>query len=279
MSGQLQLLPAGPPSIREAHLPLDRLTGWEHARPGKLLIEQVNCYQRLLEPITVMRADACTYRFGDGRRRVKAIATLAERGEWRAPVRVPALIIAGPECDRLAAAGLTLAKHASRSASPASELAAIETILNAGGKVGEQVTIAQIAVQTGFSQQTIRRRLRLRSLIDPLRNLFDQGQLTPTVAEALARLPSGQQHQLSESSTNGEPLTLQAVRNTTRERTAESVTKLPGSLFTDREPSWRVGVLGHLRAALDGLPENAQQQLMGAIETALLLAEEAIPAA
>ena len=127
----------------------------------------------------------------DGRRRAKAIVLLAEDGQWPTPAQVEALVIAGGDARRQEIrGGLTLALHASRSASPASELEAIETILAIAGADGETATVKQIAAQTGLSVQTVRRRVRLRSLIADLRRAFDEGRIPASVAEAAARLPS-----------------------------------------------------------------------------------------
>ena len=54
-------------------------------------------------------------------------------------------------------------------------------------------TVKEIAAQTGMSVQTVRRRLRLRSLTPALRAAFDHGRITASVAEAAARLPEPEQ--------------------------------------------------------------------------------------
>ena len=92
--------------------------------------------------------------------------------------------------------GLTLALHASRSPSPASELQAIETIIESSGDDVEAAAVKEIAAQTGISVQTIRRRLRLRSLCAGLRTAFDEARITASVAEAAARLPDDKQAEL-----------------------------------------------------------------------------------
>jgi hypothetical protein len=129
--------------------------------------------------------------------------------------------------------GLTLALHASRSPSPASELRAIETILEAANGQEEATTVKQIAAQTGLSVQTVRRRLRLRSLTPGLRDAFDRGELTARVAEAAARLPQAQQQPLQRQLAEGARLTLAHVRGLTREQTSTAGAELPDGLFTD----------------------------------------------
>jgi hypothetical protein len=115
------------------------------------------------------------------------------------PARVEALVIVGNDTRRREVrGGLTLALHASRGPSPASELKAIETILAIGGADGETATVGQIAAQTRLSVQAARRRLRVRSLIADLRQAFDEGRTPASVAEATARLSEAQQQALVE---------------------------------------------------------------------------------
>ena len=130
------------------------------------------------------------YELVEGRRRRKAIAQLTEEGQWPAPPHVEALILdAAKPVRREVRGGLALALHATRSASPASELREIEAILKSGDPDGDVATIKEIAAQTGMSVQTVRRRLRLRSLTPAIRDAFEQGRVTASVAEAAARLP------------------------------------------------------------------------------------------
>ena len=127
---------------------------------------------------------------GHGRRLRLTVAkpTLAaERRGASGPATVPAVIVSGAGT-RLASvrAALTLALHASRSASPASELQAIEELLAGGGEAADKVK--RIAEETGMPVQTVRRRLRLRALSPALRKAFEAGELAATVAEAAAKL-------------------------------------------------------------------------------------------
>ena len=116
------------------------------------------------------------YTLIDGRRRCRAIARLAEEGQWPAPAHVEALVLNGREpLPREVRGGLSLALHASRCPSPASELDAIEAILDCGAVAGEAATVTEIAAQTGMSVQTVRRRLKLRSLDPALRDAFRPG--------------------------------------------------------------------------------------------------------
>jgi ParB-like chromosome segregation protein Spo0J len=172
-NGQLELLPAGPPELRRESISLELLDGFENANPSPKLRELIRDLG-LLQPIIVASGDSGRYRIIDGRRRTKAITLLAEDNQWPTPARIEALVVAGDNTGRQEVrGGLTLALHASRSPSPASELQAIETILAISGADGETAAVKQIAAQTGLSVQTVRRRLRLRSLIADLRQAFD----------------------------------------------------------------------------------------------------------
>jgi response regulator of citrate/malate metabolism len=70
---------------------------------------------------------------------------------------------------------------------------AIETIIVAAGAETESVTVKETAAQTGMSLQTVRRRLRLRTLTPALRAALEEGQIIATVAAAAARLPEARQ--------------------------------------------------------------------------------------
>jgi hypothetical protein len=180
------------------------------------------------------------------RRRAKAIALLVDEGQWPAPARVEALVVGGDDTRRPEArGGLTLALHATRGPSPAIELEAIETIIGLAGANGETATVKQIAAQTGLSVQTVRRRLRLRSLIAELRQAFDQGRIPASVAEAAARLAEPQQQAIVHHLDDGAGLTLSDVRQQSRRRAETATAELPDELFSERQAPWQTTVRGH----------------------------------
>jgi hypothetical protein len=255
-NGQLALLPPVAPSVRRAKLRVEELLGWEHARPSPRLLELIRNLGPL-EPIVV--ADPGhhgprrqePYPIVEGRRRAKAVALLAAERDG-APARIEALIVSGAGTERAAVlAALALALHASRGDSPASELAAIEAIIATAGETSQAATIKQIAAQTGMPTQTIKRRLRLRNLVPELRGAFDQGKLTPSVAEAAARRSGEQQAELALRLDDGERLTLDAVRELARSQRTTAVGQLPGGLFAERQTPWQATVVGHIKAARD----------------------------
>jgi len=278
---QLELLPPVAPSVRRAKLRVEELSGWEHAQPSPRLLELIRKLGPL-EPIVVADPGSQRsrrqqpYPIVEGRRRAKAVALLAAEKDG-APARLEALIVSGVGTERTAVlAALALALHASRDDSPASELAAIEAIITTAGETSQATTIKQIAEQTGMPAQTIKRRLRLRNLVGELRQAFDQGKLTPSVAEAAARLSGEQQAVLALTLEDGERLTLEAVRELARSQRTTAVGQLPDSLFAERQTPWQATVLGHIKAAQDAIPDTQREgALARAIAHVLALAETA----
>lgn len=269
MSGQLTLLPTTAPELRRESLPVDVIDGFANAAPSVKLKELIRDLG-LLQPIVVVPSRSGRFRIVEGRRRCKAIAELAEAGEWPAPPQVEALVVGGGQAGRAEVrCGLTLALHASRSTSPASELAAIESILESSGGEVEAAAIGEIAAQTGISVQTVRRWLRLRSLTAGLRAAFDEARITASVAEAAARLPGEKQAELERRLEEEGRLTLAEIHEVARQQTGAATAALPSELFTDRESAWQATVRGHLTAALAAVPDEQHAALKHAIADAL----------
>jgi ParB-like chromosome segregation protein Spo0J len=257
VSGQLTLLPTAAPKLRRERLPLHLIDGFSDAAPSAKLRELIRDLG-LLQPVVVVPAQCGRYRVVEGRRRCKAIAQLAEADDARTLPTVDALIVEGRQTGRReVCGGLTLALHASRTASPASELRAIETILETSGAESEFFTVTEIAAQTGMSVQTVRRRLRLRSLTPALRTAFDEGKITANLAEAAARLPEAGQQELERQLEAGSRLSVADVRAVARGRTAAATGELPAGLFVESEVVWQVTVRGHLTAAIRAIPAEA----------------------
>lgn len=270
MSGQLTFLPSSTPSVRRENLALELIDGFEDAVPSAKLRELIRDLG-LLQPVVVVPAQSGRYRVVEGRRRCKAIEQLAEADNVRIGPTVEALIVEDRQAGRReVCGGLTLALHATRTASPASELQAIETILETGGAESESLTVKEIAAQTGMSVQTVRRRLRLRSLTPVLRAAFDEGKITASLAEAGARLPDACQQRLEGQLEAGSRLSAADVRDFARGRTADATGELPGGLFVEPEVVWQVTVRGHLTAALRAIPSHGgHNELQRATRAAL----------
>jgi hypothetical protein len=271
MTDQLQLLPQAPLTFRERTLNLSQLVGYQNARPGPGLIAWVGRVGRLLQRAVVTPTHEGNFEVVEGRRRTKAIALNVQSGKLGAPGKVHVLCVGGPDTTRREVlAALTLMMHATRSASIASELTAIEEILATAGGTADQTTVGTIAEQTDMSVQTIRKRLRLRQLIPALRTALDNGTINGSVAEAAARLPEQLQAQLGERLANGERLTAKIVRELSREQTRTAAQALPSDLFDTRGTSWQLEVAGHLQAARGNVPDDpAHQALAAAIDAAI----------
>lgn len=276
MTAQLSLLPSAGPELRRERIPLEKLDGFAEAQPSAKLRELIRDLG-LLQPLVVVPAGTGRHRIIEGRRRAKAISLLAEAGEWPAPPSADALVIGSVDVRRdEVRGGLTLALHASRSSSPASELQAVEAILEQGTG-DEPTTVKEIAAQTGISVQTVRRRLRLRSLTPGLRRAFDEGTLSAGVAEAAARLPGQQQQALQRQLAGGERITLETVRDLAREQTSAASQSLPDELFAERDCAWQTTVRGHLTAAIAAVPPGDQHEpLLQALTAARDQAERAV---
>ena len=137
-------------------------------------------------------------------------------------------------------------------------------------------TVKEIAAQTGMSVQTIRRRLRLRSLTSALRAALDQGRVTASVAEIAARLPEREQKELADELAQQGRLALPSVRHAVRKRSVEAKAELPDELFADREIPWQTTVRGHITAALSALPDDkCPGQLAALLKRAVAQTERA----
>jgi ParB-like chromosome segregation protein Spo0J len=268
VTAQLSLLPGTGLKLSREMIPLEKFDGFAAAKPSGKLCELIRDLG-LLQPIVVVPAGKGRYRIVEGRRRAKAIALLAEAGEWPAPPSADALVIGSADARRYEVhGGLTLALHASRSASPASELQAIEAILEQRTE-DEQATVKEIAAQTGIRVQTVRRRLRLRSLRPGLRRVFDEGTISAAVAEATARLPGEQQQALERQLAGGERITLASVRAMACERASTASHSLPDELFADHATAWQTTVRGHLAAAIAAVPlADEREPLLRALTAA-----------
>jgi ParB-like chromosome segregation protein Spo0J len=274
VSNQLTLLPNTVLELRRESLPLDAIDGFDDAAPSAKLRELIRDLG-LLQPIVVVPARSGRYRVVEGRRRCKAISQLADAGEWPTSPHVSALVLGGAQTGRSEVrGGLMLALHASRSASPASELRAIESILHADRNGDETVAVKEIAAQTGISVQTVRRRLRLRSLTAGLRAAFDEARITPGVAEKAARLSDQQQARLEQRLDEAGMLTLTDVRDAARTQTGAASAALPDELFSDHDVPWQTTVRGHLTAARDAVPKDGQRALLQGIGEILALIDD-----
>jgi hypothetical protein len=98
VSDQLLLLPQTAPEVRRQAISLDRVDGFEHAKPSRELRELIRRLG-LLQPIVVAATRGGRYQVIEGRRRAKAVHLLAEEGNWAAGT-IEALVLQGAAAGR-----------------------------------------------------------------------------------------------------------------------------------------------------------------------------------
>ncbi len=206
-------------------VPLDQLPQPIGPAPSRAMIASA-AEIGILEPVILGEPDSpdgC-YEVLDGMRRIWAAreAKLTE---------IPARVAVG---ERRSHAILTLITNEQRSTNPVSEYRSITKLAD------DEFSETEIARLTGMPVQTIRKRLRIRQLIDPFFDMFELGDLTAALAEELAKLPEGEQREvLHRANVDGEKLThglLQDVRAVRRENAVMEL--LPGlEEIEEQEPS------------------------------------------
>jgi hypothetical protein len=272
---QLRLLAAERVTKQRAEIPLDSLTGLGHTPPTATMADKV-AELGVLEPIIVCPdTDQGRYRVIEGRRRARS-AKHARDADPAAPDTIDAVILTlNGATGRTAEATLALMLNNVRSASPATELRAIETILKTARDDGHEITDTDIARETGMPVGRIRKRLRLRALRPELRAAFDAAKIGVTVAEKAARLPDRQQHELATLLDAHGHVTARGVRELASARAQHASGGLPDDLF-DSQPqrAWPATVAGHLAAAVAAPPPDAPQPLLDALHAA----QAAVPA-
>lgn len=172
----------------------------------------------ILQAVVVAQRAEGRYEVRDGIRRIKAAQ---EAGFATVPVRLYS------DLRGTAGAAATLAANLHRSANPVEELRAIEDLLEAAGS--EKVVAQALGVPLG----TVRRRLKLRALLKPLRQAFDRGHVTLGAAELAAGLAPAAQRRLADSLKEEPRLTLKRVRKELTVATAAVSAGLPDALFPD----------------------------------------------
>jgi ParB/RepB/Spo0J family partition protein len=189
---QLALLPEQPLELRNDMLPIDVLQDEVVPDAPKQLVDSIRHFG-LLQPLLIRQTNRMVhtedgrelpgieYALVDGRRRLSACRALAIN-------LIPVLIA---ETDLAVADVATLATNALRTANPIAEYDAIDRLIRKGA------TVKDISGATGMSQQTIKARQRLFSLLPTLLDAFREGKITVSVAEAAAKLPKAIQQDLA----------------------------------------------------------------------------------
>jgi len=293
---QLTLLPEQRLAITDREQPIDKLppdADLAGPEPTRELVDSIRRWG-VLEPL-VFRAAGGGIDWSDprslisGRRRLKAVRMLLEEAkaelagaaeiastrsedlgknpvyraayerfkEWQ---KVPVRLVSDPEGTPDDPSGpiLTLLSNAVRRENPVTDLWMLERLLDRAVKqeLGERQALTEIGRATGLSVQTIKQRLRLRSLTPSLRSLFDRSRLSYTVALEASRLPAAAQDRLLAALKDGEALTVDDVK-AARKGDVEAVRQMSlGDVFPDEPEGTRVPSDRPLRERADRLIEQ-----------------------
>jgi ParB-like chromosome segregation protein Spo0J len=152
-----------------------------------------------------------------GRRRIKAARRIGLTG-------IPAIVFP-PGTGREV---LTLVENQERSMNAAADLEAIETLIKE-----RHATEHDIRLATGMPIQTIRARMKLTTLIPPLKDLLKSGGLPIQLAERICKLPVVEQNRFIVES-EGE-ITNKTVKEFFQAKKESAVSGLPESMFSEPE--------------------------------------------
>jgi len=231
----VDLYPAQAPKGEAITLDLDKLPKTlPGPRPSPSMVRSV---QRLgvVKPVVVVEKPGGGYELRDGRRRV-----LAAREAGLAKVR--AVVYTR---DDVRPEVLTLTLNAQRSDNAVAELDALRALLKVGASE------ADIARDTGMPVGTIRRRLRLASIMsEPLWQAVKKGDVAVAVAEAVAKLPPAARDRINDLLEEKGSVSAADVAQERKVRAAASQAELPEEMFEEADASL---VRGRIMAVLDSL--------------------------
>ena len=161
------------------NIPITQIVGWDNARPSPYLVESMREQGFLPEfPVLLARLNDDAYRVIDGRRRIAAA--------HQAGIKTVAAIDA--ENDPL----LTIIAHATRSENPVAELEAYQALQRSG------MSLQDIARAGYASLQRVRKVAQLTKLIPELADRLRSGEIAPSLAYKLAKLPPEIQREIAE---------------------------------------------------------------------------------
>jgi ParB/RepB/Spo0J family partition protein len=172
----------------------------------------------VLEPVILRRdPDSTTdgYRIVDGRRRCAAARDVPT-------LTIPARVYEVPD---VVSNAMLLTLNCERAANYVAECRAIQKLKDDG------LSESEIGQVTGIAIPTLKRRLRLHSLIVDLAEAFDAGTLAPNVAEQCAKLDPQQQEKLAAILNETGKLTARDVRAIKQVGAADAAHQLPSELF------------------------------------------------
>lgn len=176
----------------------------------------------VLVPILVVKTpNIGSYYVASGRRRIKAARAcgLMVIKAFIFPVGTPLEV-------------LTLVENNQRKSNPASELAAIESLVKE-----HNATEKDIAIATGMDIGTIRKREKLTTLIPTLREYFDKGGMNADTAQRISSLSAPEQDRFLEESAEqiqkDGKITAKTVSDFFRVRKDDAARGLPEDMFAN----------------------------------------------
>ncbi|ESZ51052.1 Fis family transcriptional regulator [Mesorhizobium sp. L2C054A000] len=168
------------------------------------LAQSIKC-DGVIQNLTVVPEGDGRYRVHIGKRRFLALQLLKRRGDIDELYQVPVDIrenLEGRDALRIAAV-----ENVQREAlDPIDEADAFNALMKGGA------TLADVAAQTGFSENTVRRRLALASLSKEAKSMVRAGALSLSIAEALTLGNADQQQQFIDAAKDGAHLNADYVR-------------------------------------------------------------------
>lgn len=211
---QLSLLPASRPDLDLTWIKTDavQLPMLRGAQPSHALIENIRRLG-ILEPIKVRAMGGDQWRVIDGRRRYMAARELGFE-------RIPVAIVSdfdGASADPI----VSLSSHALRSVNLSAEVDDIEALM------AEGAAIQQISSITGLTAAAVKMRLGLLNLTPGLREALQMGEISPSVAQAAAKLPDSVQAQLLDTFHENGRLTSADIKAARLARTQGQLRTLP----------------------------------------------------
>lgn len=182
--------------------------------PTKEMVESVENYGVML-PVVLFTNNEGEYEIAGGSR-VHMAAVEAGLTE------IPALVYSADDWDYYSAARIAL--NSNRSPSPIAELDAIVALISSG------LDEAEIAHATGIPIRTVRRRLALNGLREPLRIGLQSNRISLVVADSIAKLTEEQQVMLEQRFIDNGKVTSADIKDvvliTTPEQTVEKQKKM-----------------------------------------------------
>ena len=178
---QLSLIPAERPDTEVGTVPVDLIDFDPIGPEPEAALRRSIKQQGILTPLTIVPGRDGRFKLVTGRRRLLVARELKFE-------QVPALLVKDAGMVNVSA----VTDHATRRDNPAADLFHIQALVARGASLEE------IARATGLPKAKVQARMRLADLIPPLRELFDAGRVTVSVAEQAARLPGPTQGALAE---------------------------------------------------------------------------------